>query len=363
MVSYIMYYYLYMKGYIMKKTLCRIISLLSVIALLASLAIPASAMKKPEFLLAIGDSITSGYGLDGFDESDPYNCGSYANLLSTALSLEGKDSYINKALSGATSADILADLPDIVNYLSYADMIVFSAGVNDLQNAIPIIASAVSGKTVTGLSASIDVLTAAAPEKFTALANNQNFQKKIGDVLTKYETNITAIAEMIKTNAPEARVIFLKQYNPLCNVPGFETFGSFAGTLISKVNESMEKVCAAYGFDIVDVPSVIDVDAMGLTNMLNYDIHPNAAGHVEIARLIASHLGISLDPSQNTFDAETEPETTAEEITAAVEETAAPETEPVTEAQPEASGCSSSLSAAAVLTVSVCAAFVFKKRK
>ena len=361
MVSYIMYYYLYVKGYIMKKIFSRIAALLLVIALFASLAVPVSAMKKPEFLLAIGDSITSGYGLDAYDESDPYNCGSYANLLAEALSLEGKESYINKGLNGATSADILADLPDIVNYLGYADMVVFSAGVNDLQNAIPIIASAVSGKTVTGLSASIDVLTAAAPEKFTALANNQSFQKRIGEVLSEYEKNITDIAEIIKTNAPEARVIFLKQYNPLCNVPGFETFGEFADTLISSVNASMEKVCAAYGFDIVDVPSVINVDAMGLTNMLNYDIHPNAAGHVEIARLIASHLGISLDPAKNIFDAETEPETTATETTAVANETDAPEIG--TEAQPETSGCSSSVSSVAIAILSVCAAFVLGKKR
>ncbi len=286
------------------------------IALLSVFAIPASAgMKKPEFLLALGDSITSGYGLDAYDESDPYACGSYANLLANALSLEGKESYINKGLNGATSEDVLAELPNIVNYLGYADMVVFTAGVNDLMNSIPIIASAISGKTVTGLSASIDVLTAAAPEKFASLASNESFQKRIGTVITKYEKNITDIAEIIKTNAPEARVIFLKQYNPLHNVPGFETFGKFADTLISSVNASMEKVCASYGFDIVDVPSVINADAMGLTNMLNYDVHPNAAGHVEIARLLAAHLGISLDPAENTFDEETEPETTEAETT------------------------------------------------
>ena len=350
-----------MKGYIMKTNVERVISLLFVIALLTSLAVPVSAMKKPEFLLAIGDSITSGYGLDAYDESDPYSCGSYANLLATALSLEGKESYINKGLNGATSADILKNLPEIVNYLGYSDMIVFSAGVNDLQNAIPIVASAVAGKTVTGLSASIDVLTAAAPEKFSALANNQSFQKKIGDVLAKYEKNITDIAEIIKTNAPSARVIFLKQYNPLNNVPGFETFGKFADTLISSVNASMEKVCSSYGFDLVDMASAINADAMGLTNMLNYDVHPNAAGHVEIARAIANHLGISLDPAENTFDVETEPETTIEETTVSVELTRPVETEPETDAQTETTGCASSVSFAMIVAVA-CACIPLKKK-
>jgi hypothetical protein len=205
------------------------------------------------------------------------------------------------------------------------------------------------------------VLTAATPEKFSALANNQSFQKKIGDVLAKYEKNITDIAEIVKTNAPSARVIFLKQYNPLNNVPEFETFCKFADTLISSVNASMEKVCSSYGFDLVDMASAINADAMGLTNMLNYDVHPNAAGHVEIARAIANHLGISLDPAENTFDVETEPETTIEETTVSVELTRPAETEPETDAQTEATGCASSVSFAMIVAVA-CACVPLKKK-
>lgn len=351
----------------MKKITLRIISLFSALALLAALALPASAdAKKPEFLLALGDSITTGYGLDGYDEADPYYCGSYTNILANAFSLEGKKSYINKGLNGATSADILAALPDIVNYIGYSDMIVFTAGVNDLMNSISIIASAISGKTVTGLSASIDILTAATPEQFASLANNLSFQQKIGTVLADYEKNITEIAKIIKTNAPEARVIFLKLYNPLNNVTGFETFGSFADTLISSVNSSMERVCTANGFDLVDVPSVINANAMEFTNMLNYDVHPNAAGHAEIAMLLASHLGISLDPSENTFEEETAPETTVFETTEMVEETVTLEIKtdisPETNAQLESSGCVSSISSVVILSL-LPACFALKKKR
>ena len=46
-----------MKGIIMKKITLRIASLLAVLALLSALAVPATAAK-PEFMLALGDSIT-----------------------------------------------------------------------------------------------------------------------------------------------------------------------------------------------------------------------------------------------------------------------------------------------------------------
>lgn len=349
----------------MKKITARIVSFVSVVAILATLVLPAVATPgNPEFMLAIGDSITTGFGLEGYDETDPYTCNSYTNLIANALSLNGKDTYINKAVNGATSADVLAYLPDIANYLGYADLIIVTVGGNDLLQSISIVASAIAGKTVTGLSVSIDVLAAATPDKFAALANNTSYQKKIGAVLEKYEKNISDMAKIIKDNAPDAHIMFLKQYNPMKNVLGFGDFGNYADTLIASVNASMEKVCAANGFDIVDVPSVIDVNAAGLTNMLNYDIHPNASGHVEIAKLVASHLGISLDPSENTAEPETEPETTKEETTIVVELTrpAAPETEPETEAQLEAPGCFSSISSAAIVIAAACACFVLKRK-
>ena len=124
----------------------------------------------------------------------------------------------------------------------------------------------------------------------------------------------------------------------------------------------MEKVCSSYGFDLVDMASAINADAMGLTNMLNYDVHPNAAGHVEIARAIANHLGISLDPAENTFDVETEPETTIEETTVSVELTLPAETEPETDAQTEATGCASSVSSAMIVAVA-CAYVILKKKR
>ncbi len=353
----------------MKKTVAKIISIIAVISMLASLAIPAQAITKPEFLLALGDSITTGFGLENyFEGDDAYECDSYITLVANAMGLEPKESYSNKAVNGATSADLLELLPDLSRQLDYADLIVVTIGGNDLLGAVPIVASAISGKNINSLGSAIDALTAATPADFAALANNPNFQRQMGTVLTKFANNLAGIAEIIKTGAPNARVIFLKQYNPMKNVLGFGDFGNFADTLIAPINASIEQVCAASGFEVLDAPSVIDVNAVGLTNMLNYDIHPNAAGHLEIAKLLASHLGISLDASENTFEEattaapETEPETepVTEPVTEA-ETTEAPATE--TEGQLEAPGCMSSVSSAAIVIASIAAFAVFKKKE
>ena len=347
----------------MKKIVTKIISFVAVISMLASLAIPTQAATKPEFLLALGDSITTGFGLENyFEGDDAYACDSYITLVANAMGLVPKESYSNKAVNGATSADLLQLLPDLSRQLDYADLIVVTIGGNDLLGAVPIVASAVSGKNITSLGSAIEVLSAATPANFAALSNNANFQRQMGSVLTKFANNLAGIAEIIKTDASDARVIFLKQYNPMKNVLGFGDFGNFADTLIAQINTSIDQVCAASGFEVLDAPSVIDVNAVGLTNMLNYDIHPNAAGHLEIAKLLASHLGISLDASENSF----------EEATTAAPETD-PETEPVTEPTTwvvptetapvaEEKGCASAVSSAAIIIALCGVCFVFKKK-
>lgn len=353
----------------MKKTIAKIISFIAVLAMLLSLAVPASAMTQPNFMLALGDSITTGFGLDNyFEGDDAYECDSYITLIANALGLTAKESYVNKAVNGATSSDLLTLLPELSRYLNYSDLIVVTIGGNDLLGMVPMVASAVSGKNVTSLGTAAEILTAAKPEDFAALSSNANFQRQMTTALNKFATNVASIAEIIKKDAPNARVIFLKQYNPMNNVPGFSDFGSFAATLIGSINATIETVCAASGFEVLNAPAAIDNNALELTNMLNYDIHPNAAGHLEIAKLFASYLGISLDPSENVFEEATTaaPETTeAEEVTEpATEEVTEPEaTEPAsTDILEEKKGCASVISSAAVIVTLCGACFVFRKK-
>lgn len=334
----------------------RILSLVILLALVASLAIPASAAKQPEFMLALGDSITTGYGLDNYvGAGNEYDCVSYANQVAEALGLVAKESYINKAVNGATSSDLVKLLPEIERYIGYADLIVVTVGIYDLMEIVPVIASILAGKSVTSLEGAINVFSAATLAQFAALENNTSYQTKIKNFITKYEKNLSDFAAYVKALSPSARVIFLEQYNPVYNVSGFGDFGTYADGLFATLNDSVKKICAENGFETLDVPSVINENAASLTNMLNYDVHLNADGHTQVARLLTTYLFSSFDEeTEPVTEPVTEPETTAAET---LEETA-----PATEEAPEASGCASSISSAAIVALAVSACFVLKKK-
>ena len=135
------------------------------------------------------------------------------------------------------------------------------------------------------------------------------------------DTNLKTIMGFIQQNAPDARVAFLKQYNPFKNVPGFVDFGEFAGRMLDSINRGVESNALAYGFEVVDTTSVIEADATGLTNIAQNDIHPNEAGHAEIAKLLAEHLGLfgqseqETAPEQSSAAPETDASTSGEQDT------------------------------------------------
>ena len=53
----------------------------------AALSVSASAEKKYESMLVVGDSISTGYGLENYTPGgSPYECRSYCNILAESLS-------------------------------------------------------------------------------------------------------------------------------------------------------------------------------------------------------------------------------------------------------------------------------------
>lgn len=314
------------------------VMVLTVLILTAACITSVSASEteddQPETLLALGDSLTTGYGLDHYvPGGDPYRCNSYINTIANALGLEGGRSYINRAVNGDRSADLAKLLPSLENEVKSAELIIITIGGNDLLSTVPAIASKISGKNINDFAGAIGVFATTPPETYATLAADPTFQTQMAGIFASLATNLQTISDFLKENAPDARIVFLQQYNPLANVPGFAAFGEFAGGLLDSINSAVEKNCLAYGFDVVDVPSVINSNAVGLTNILQYDIHPNEQGHAEIAKLLADHLGISLDASGDSQDTQV-PEATTEpsgETTPPSEEVTTSPEEPVSE--------------------------------
>ncbi len=274
-----------------------------------------SAFEGPKTMLLLGDSITTGYGLENYvPGASPYECRSYGNIIAEALGLKGRDTYINKAVNGDTSSDLLALIPKIEDDIKKSDLIVISIGGNDLLTAFPTVVKILAGKEVNSVDDAIEFLVNADPSMFSSFESNRDLLIAIGAVYANYTINMAVIASELKELAPNARIMFLEQYNPMKDVEGFELFGEMAAYFIDTINETIKNACEVAGFEAIDVPSVLDQDAAGMTNILDFDIHPNAAGHREIAKLIASKLGVTLNlPEENTTEA-TEPVTTPEPV-------------------------------------------------
>lgn len=104
----------------------------------AALSVSASAEKKYESMLVVGDSISTGYGLENYTPGgSPYECRSYCNILAESLELKGGESYINRAVNGYTSSDLLALIPSLKEQVAKSDLVVISIGGNDLLHIAP----------------------------------------------------------------------------------------------------------------------------------------------------------------------------------------------------------------------------------
>jgi lysophospholipase L1-like esterase len=360
----------------MKIIIRKVVLFTALLAILTSTVlcpISAAGASMPQSMLALGDSLTTGYALpDYVDENDPYACKSYANLIAAAMGLQGGDTYINRAVNGDTSSNLASRLPGMKGDVQKAELIVISIGGNDMDRLIPLILYKVTGKQITEYSQMAPALQGVAPEAYTSLENDAEVQGAIADAVAKLKDNLKTVSDMIKENAPDARVIFLQQYNPL-HVQGFSDFAAFSQKSLDAANAAVAENAQNYGFEVLDVPSIINSRAAELTNIQKFDIHPNEQGHLEIAKLLAAHLGISLDPAENTTAETTAaPEETTEQatVTTDVPESEAPtQTDATTESatQPTApaqnSGCQSAVLGASLLSLLLCAAIVLKKSK
>lgn len=241
-------------------------------------------------MLLLGDSISTGYGLQNYTPGgNPYLCQSYGNLLAASLGLSGGESYINRAVNGDALDDLLALLPSLTENLKASELIIISIGGNDLLHILPQFASTITGKSVTGLEAAAGAIMAMDSATLAQKLSDPVGLAPILGAISAYSKNLPLIIEGIHTANPTARVIFLAQYNPMAGSFASPAFGQFAGNVIDSLNLALRTAVAAsgYGYEVADIPSVINVNAEGYTNISDADIHPNAEGHA----LMAEYLG------------------------------------------------------------------------
>jgi len=179
--------------------------------------------------LALGDSITTGYGLDDSEEC-------FADLFAEEI---GAAVTVNAAVDGLTAAVLVDALTDTAgtDYLTYlaaisaADVITITIGGNDLMEAFYTVMTeiaAASGVTVDAetiqsafadpsgdnLTTVSSLLTLLNASDWSAYLTDADTSTAFADAVAACVEDINNIAAAIKAANPDAVIVVANQYNP-----------------------------------------------------------------------------------------------------------------------------------------------------
>ena len=294
----------------------RILSTLLALCLALSL-LPASALAaggEQKSYVALGDSITTGYGLD--------EAQSFAEQIAEQEGYTLNDSL---ARDGATSTDLLEVVRSEANAdtLKNADLITVTIGGNDLMNALyaylaekynkqnsdtPITAEDVKASLAGEEGAVVHQITML----FFAISNISDFQSS-SIANSAYDTlwdNFVEIIETIRKINQNAQLIVVNQYNPYSHltagIPGLDLSSVISAfdSAVQALNVGISSGEAIAGYTVADVYTEFEQAENNPCNAsvspsINLDFHPNATGHGLIADTISALLtdeGGSEDP-------------------------------------------------------------------
>ncbi len=302
----------------------KIIAFAAALSVFASSGLAVSA-EEGKALLVLGDSIATGYGLEGYEAGNNSSAkDSFANKLS-----ESFDSYENLAVDGTTTEGLLEIVTDENNKAAVenADTVVISIGGNDFL--VPL---------VTAMQMSImsdpEVMTAiqegtftveTLQDKITPETVKKAFDSAVSvmDVNASFE-NLNKIIENINAANGDCDIYVLTVENPFAGLEdmagtdealGLEEYADLASSMESlkelsgKYNDAVMNLPGTYdNVYTVDVYSAFEGKETEYTNISDMDVHPNKAGHEVIYDLLSEKIAeneVSGAPSEETSAAET----------------------------------------------------------
>ena len=270
--------------------------------------------------VALGDSISSGYGL----EDDTL---SFTQQVAQDNGLE----LTNLAQDGETSASLLDKLQTdrVSTAVAQADIITITVGGNDLMNALYAyltgeynqhdpaaptteedIKSAVMGGDMGLVTFALGVVS--------EFPSSEQAAQALHDV----RAHLTQLVVDIRTENPQAQLVLVEQYDPyghlvkkLCRNPLFassaQTLYATLGEVVTGLNEIIDTVGEQQGCPVAEVYEAFESArenpcnaSVSLNMKLNLDFHPNAYGHTLIAQQVSSLLtapGESRTPAQPVY--------------------------------------------------------------
>lgn len=295
----------------MKVKMKKITAILFAIFMLISsgiVSVTAAAAQSSTTLFAMGDSISTGYGLEGYTVTDtgfgsiPYAPGSFVELLKS----EKGFAATNFAQDGMTSSILAAmtnpqDMPPQIRPIVQTSKIIsITIGGNDLLGALyAAMATAMGGTlnpaTPEGLAAIQAAIIAGATGSNQQLAGC--LTTAIGTVsaampslATNFGSNLTQIVTNLKTLNPTATVIVQTIPNPYQSVPGATALVGALDVAVKTFNNVIAAGAQTGAYRLADIYTAFQNSSEVLTNATNpmtpLDPHPNAAGHKVIADLV-----------------------------------------------------------------------------
>lgn len=256
----------------------------------------ASETTKPKKLVALGDSITRGYGLNDDEKS-------YVEILTE----EGGFESNNFAVDGRTSYVLLQSLQKIAENeklaIQQADYIVISTGGNDMLYLVnSLVNGALPSDSVSDPAQAINNLIDVA-EKLTP----ENMKSDTD----YYKSTVEKIIKILQSLNPKAEIVMQTVYDPFKPIfvvapvvfPYMESDINYAydrvESCIDGFNSKLFELSEQYGIKVADVSKDFKESDKKYINMSlsNPDIHPNAAGHRRIAEIVEQ----TIDPNGAIF--------------------------------------------------------------
>ncbi len=255
-----------------------------------SLSVNLTQGEKTKAILAAGDAITSGKGLD--DRAGK----SYGSLVASGLGISG-GKYCNIAEDYMTSAELSEKLLYAELYVKDADLMIISVGTDDIMN---IVTTAIEMTAEGGKMSYSRLLAYAADAEFIKKLSEAIDHTAILNAVSKFPVNIGDIIARVRGFNPDIRIVFLSLYNPLDGSSALAPMKSILDSPIEMMNTALKKTSEDSGCGYIDLSTAFSGKADIMTNITSLDVNPNADGHKLIADLLKDYISSLPDLSDKT---------------------------------------------------------------
>ena len=253
---------------------------LTVAMSLAIMPMEAMAISEKDTYVALGDSISTGYNLkDIQNDLFVHKIEKEYKLDLTNLAVDGMDTTIMLNLLKSEEKDGITYKENIKN----AELITISMGGNNLLQ--PLMKMMKEGLGLDSNATGIELQE--------AIKNNQNALTILGTSLQNpqiaqslyskvelFTKEFPEIIKYIKTLNPNAEIIIQTIYNPLHDVKELSTLSDAVDPFFQVMNKAISEG-SILGYKVVDVYEEFKSNnsQVALTNMVEFDVHPNISGN------------------------------------------------------------------------------------